>query len=431
MASGNIPSLLKRALMRKRRILGMVMAGGRGTRLEPLTLERSKPAVPFGGKYRIIDFVLSNFINSGIYSIYVLTQFKSQSLAEHMHEVWSFTNALNQDQFITAVPAQMRVDQRWYEGTADSIHQNLHMIKEFNPSYVCIFGGDHIYKMDISQMVDYHEEKDADATVAAITVPIEEATEFGVVEVNRDWRIIGFEEKPANPKPLPNDPGLALVSMGNYVFNKKTLVQELEQDHGENETQHDFGKNIIPGMIKYRDVYAYDFRRNYLPGMEKWERNDYWRDVGTLDAYYEANMDLKSIDPEFNLYNSHWPIRTYEAHSPPAKFVHNEEGRIGYAVSSIISNGSIISGAKVEGSILGPEVRVHSYASVTNSVLLDDVEICRNAKIKNAIIDKHVRIEEGETVGYDLDKDRTKGYTITPNGIVVIKKCQREPIFME
>jgi len=421
-----VPSFLKRALLRKRRVLAMIMAGGKGTRLEPLTRDRAKPSVPFGGKYRIVDFVLSNFINSGIYSIYVLTQFKSQSLTEHLHAVWNFSNILNQDQFITAVPAQMRVDDRWYEGTADAIHQNINLINDFHPNYVAVFGGDHIYKMDISQMVDYHESKEADATIATITVPIAEATQFGVIEVNRDWRIVGFQEKPKNPKPLPNDPSRALVSMGNYIFSRKVLLQELERDHNDPNSQRDFGKNILPTMLQYRDLYAYDFGRNHIPGMEDGEQNDYWRDVGTLDAYFESTMDLRSIKPAFNLYNKHWPIRCQESHRPPVKFVHDTDGRRGHAISSIICDGGIVSGAKVTNSVLGFDVVVHSYAEVDQSILLEDVHIGRGAKVKNAIIDKHVRIEPGDTIGYDIEKDRARGFTITENGVVVIGKWARQ-----
>jgi glucose-1-phosphate adenylyltransferase len=312
------------------RVLGMIMAGGKGTRLHPLTRDRAKPAVPFGGKFRIIDFALSNFINSGIYGVYVLTQFMSQSLTEHLQFAWSF-NSLLREHFITAVPAQMRTGDAWYRGTADAIYQNLNLIRESRPHLVCVFGGDHVYRMDLSQMLQYHEHNEADCTVAAIPVPIEEASAFGVIEIDEDRRVVGWQEKPKHPKPIPGDPAHALASMGNYVFSCRSLVSCLEADAVDERSSHDFGKDVIPKLISEGRVYCYDFTTNRVPG-EKGP-NTYWRDVGTLDAYYEANMDLREVVPAFNLYNRHWPIRTARYDDPPAKFVHDAENRTGRAVN--------------------------------------------------------------------------------------------------
>jgi len=402
-------------------ILGIVLAGGKGTRLEPLTLFRSKPAVPFGGRYRIIDFVLSNFINSGIYSLYVLTQFKSQSLTEHISATWRFGSLLS-NQFITCVPAQMNTGDNWYQGTADAIYQNINLIKEQNPFLVAVFGGDHIYKMDISAMAKYHHEKSADCTLAAISVPLAEATEFGVIQVDSDWRIIGFQEKPDDPTPLPNDPERALVSMGNYIFNTRELIDRLEED-AQLETSHDFGKDILPKMAESGRLYAYDFGRNIIPG-EPVQNNAYWRDVGTLDAYFQANMDLRNVRPLFNLYNKEWPIRSYPLNLPPAKFVHLGPHRTGQAINSIVCEGVIASGATVKESVIGPSVRINSYTQIDNCIIMDGVEIGRGCKIRNAIIDKHVRIPEGSEIGYDSKEDAKIG-TVTESGIVVLEKARR------
>lgn len=402
-------------------ILGIVLAGGKGTRLEPLTLFRSKPAVPFGGRYRIIDFVLSNFINSGIYSLYVLTQFKSQSLTEHISATWRFGSLLS-SQFITCVPAQMNTGDNWYQGTADAIYQNINLIKEQNPFLVAVFGGDHIYKMDISAMAKYHHEKSADCTLAAISVPLAEATEFGVIQVDTDWRIIGFQEKPDDPTPLPNDPDRALVSMGNYIFNTRELIDRLEED-AQLETSHDFGKDILPKMVESGRLYAYDFGRNIIPG-EPVQNNAYWKDVGTLDAYFQANMDLRNVRPLFNLYNKEWPIRSYPLNLPPAKFVHLGPHRTGQAINSIVCEGVIASGATVKESVIGPSVRINSYTQIDNCIIMDGVEIGRGCKIRNAIIDKHVRIPEGSEIGYDSKEDAKIG-TVTESGIVVLEKARR------
>ena len=404
-------------------ILGLILAGGKGTRLEPLTSFRSKPAVPFGGRYRIIDFVLSNFINSGIYSIYVLTQFKSQSLTEHINEAWRFGSLLP-NQYITCVPAQMNTGDSWYMGTADAIYQNVNLIRHENPFLTAVFGGDHIYKMDVSAMAKYHNEKSADCTVAALPVPLEEATEFGVIQVDSDWRIIGFQEKPSNPIALPNDPSRALVSMGNYIFNTRQLINELEEDAVNENSSHDFGKDILPKMMESGRLYAYDFDRNIIPG-EPVVSNSYWRDVGTLDAYYEANMDLRYVNPTFNLYNEEWPIHSNTLRLPPAKFVHLGPHRTGQAINSVVCEGVIISGAIVKDSIIGPNVRVNSFSQIDGCIIMEDAEIGRKCKIRNTIIDKHVKIPEGTEIGYDTAKDRERYETVTENGLVVIKKARR------
>jgi glucose-1-phosphate adenylyltransferase len=402
------------------RVLGVILAGGKGTRLEPLTETRAKPAVPFGGKYRIIDFALSNFINSKIFSIYVLTQFKAQSLIDHIRDTWTFSSGLLPDHFVTVVPAQMRLGNSWYQGTADAVFQNLIFIKEHNPDIVCIFGGDHIYKMDISQMVNFHEEKKADVTIAATAVPLKEADQFGVLIVDENWKITGFEEKPKNPTPIPGRPDMALVSMGNYSVSAPVLYEELENDAAQKGSEHDFGKSIFPRIFTGRAIYAYDFSSNNIPGQTV--ANNYWRDVGTLDAYWEASMDLRSVVPELDLHNPLWPIRSKPTSLPSAKFVHNEKDRVGKAINSIVAEGSIISGGTVINSVIGCRVRVNSWAVVEDSVIMDDVQIGRNARIRRAIIDKRNTIEEGETVGYNLKEDIKKGYTVTESGLVIIAK---------
>jgi glucose-1-phosphate adenylyltransferase len=402
-------------------VLGMVLAGGRGERIYPLTKDRAKPAVPFGGKYRIIDFVLSNFINSGIHSIYVLTQFKAQSLMEHLREGWDFSSVLR-DHFIIPVPAQMQIGAEWYRGTADAIYQNLHLIQRADPRIVAVFGADHIYKMNIHQMVEYHRASGAEATVAVIPVRVAEASSLGVLEVDSSWRIVGFEEKPPRPKPVPADPEYALASMGSYLFETETLIKALEHDAQQAVGTHDFGRDIIPALVNDgRKVYAYDFRRNRIPTPQKGEEPSYWRDVGTIDAYYEASMDLRAVDPSFNLYNRNWPIRTVSYGNPPAKFVFDEEGRRGTALNSIVSEGTIISGSLVRGSVISPNVRIHSYCLIEDSVIMNRVEIGRGCRIRRAIIDKNVYVPPGTEIGYNLEKDRER-YVATESGIVVIPR---------
>ncbi len=409
------------------RVLAMILAGGQGSRLFPLTAKRSKPAVPFGSKYRIIDFVLNNFVNSGIYSIYVLIQYKAQSLTEHIQRYWRFGSFLD-DHFIVLVPAQMyryeELGPVWYRGTADAIYQNLHLVDNNDPEVVAVFGSDHIYKMNVRHMVDYHQDTGADVTIAAYTVPIEEASRFGVIQVDENWRVVDFQEKPANPKPIPGRPEAALVSMGNYLFNKEPLIELLENDGRDPESSHDFGKDVLPAALAggYR-LQAYDFQSNPIPG--KQGANLYWRDVGTLDSYFAASMDLVSVVPQFNLFNPDWPLRTANAFSPPAKFVHETGERVGQAFNSLLAGGVIVSGGTVRESVIFRRVRINSYGLVENAVLFDDVVVGRHAKIRNAVIDKNVVVPEGVEIGYDLETDRARGFTVTPGGVVVIPKGYR------
>jgi glucose-1-phosphate adenylyltransferase len=405
-------------------VLGVILAGGRGERLFPLTQHRAKPAVPFGGRYRIIDFVLSNFVNSGILSIYVLTQFKAQSLLEHIDRGWRTSDFLG-EHFVIPVPAQMRSGDDWYQGTADSVYQNLYLLERHSPRLVAVFGADHIYRMNVRQMIDEHQRNSADVTVAAIPAKIEEAFQFGVMEVDEDWRIIGFAEKPKQPKSIPGEPNSALVSMGNYLFNNDLLIEALNADATATASNHDFGRDLLPELIKHRRVYAYDFRKNRVPVPSKGEEASYWRDLGTIDAYYDANMDLCSIDPSFNLYNRTWPLRTIGFADPPAKFVFDWKDRQGMAVNSIVAEGTIISGSYVHNCVVGRNVRIHSYSLIEDSVIMDWVEIGRGCKIRNAIIDKANVIPSGTQIGYDLEKDH-KRYTVSPNGVVVLPRGPRK-----
>ncbi len=404
----------------RKRVLGMIMAGGKGTRLFPLTRDRAKPAVPFGCKYRIIDFALSNFMNSEIYSIYVLTQFKSQSLTEHLQRGWGHISLLK-NHFIIPVPAQMQTGESWYKGTGDAIFQNLNLIRENRPQYVAVFGGDHIYRMDVTQMVNFHEAQKAHVTIAGITVPIEQATEFGVMKIDDDGRILDFEEKPANPSPMPNDPSRALVSMGNYVFSERTLTTALTEDAATESSSHDFGQDILPRLLaEGKDLFCYNFETNIIPGTTD-EPNTYWRDVGTIDAYYEATLDLRDVVPRFDLFNPYWPIGTAQRDLPPSKFVHDEQGRRGEAVQTLIAEGSIISGASVQGSVIGRNVHIHSFAEITDSIIMDNVDIGEGAKLRGVIIDKNVHVPAGEIIGYDREKDEER-FFVSESGIVVIPK---------
>ena len=404
------------------RVLAFVLAGGKGTRLYPLTKERAKPAVPFGGRYRIVDFVLSNLINSGIYSIYVLIQFKSQSLLQHLREGWEVSGLLKNN-FIIPVPAQMRSAQEdWYRGTADAIYQNINLIEQADPHVVVIFGADHIYRMNIRQMIEFHVEKRAGVSIAAIPVGKEYASEFGVIETKQDGSIVGFHEKRADAPTMPNDPGRVYASMGNYVFSTDILLRELYADSKNEKSSRDFGKDILPSLIGRADMYAYDFNTNVIPG-DPIGSPRYWRDVGTLDAYYEASMDLRTVSPELNLYNRQWPLRTAGYFDAPAKFVFDEEGRRGMAVDSIIAGSSIVSGGSVKCSVLGRGVRIHTGADVRDSVIFDNCDIGRHAKVRRAILDKNVKIPTGAQIGYDLDEDRKK-YHVTESGIVVVEGHQ-------
>lgn len=401
------------------RVLAFVLAGGKGTRLSPLTKERAKPAVPFGGRYRIVDFVLSNLLNSGILSVYVLTQFKSQSLLQHLREGWDVTGLLKNN-FIIPVPAQMRSqEEEWYQGTADAIHQNINLIEQADPHVVVIFGADHIYRMNIRQMVEFHVEKRASATIAAIPVPKQYASDFGVIETNPDGSVVAFHEKRADAPTMPGDPTQVLASMGNYVFSTELLVRELYADAQDPNSSHDFGKDILPKLIGRADMYAYDFQTNRIPG-DPIGSPVYWRDVGTLDAYYEASMDLKAVSPELNLYNRQWPLRTAGYSDAPAKFVFDEDGRRGMAVDSIVAGSTIISGGIVRGSVIGRGVKVHTGATVEDSVVFDNCDIGRHAKVRRAILDKNVQVPEGVQIGYNLEEDR-KRYHVTESGIVVIE----------
>jgi glucose-1-phosphate adenylyltransferase len=413
--------------MRTRRdvkVLGMVLAGGKGTRLHPLTLKRTKPAVPFGSKYRIIDFALNNMINSGIYGMYVLTQFKAQSLTEHIQRNWRFGSFLS-EYFITLAPAQMylyeELGAEWYRGTADAIYQNIHLIDNHSPDLVAIFSGDHIYKMDISHMIDYHLEKGANVTVAAYPTPVEEATRFGVLQVDEDFRITEFQEKPEKPKPIPGRPSHALGSMGNYVFTTDCLLEMLHDDADDRSSEHDFGKNLLPkGLQEGYRILAYDFARNPIPGQQG--PNTYWRDVGTIDSYHEASMDLVAVQPEFDLYNEEWPLRTSTEFSPPAKFVHESAERRGQAFNTLLAGSVIISGATVRESVLARRVRVNSFALVERSVIFDNTTIGRNCVIRNAIIDKNVNVPDGVRIGVDPAEDRARGFSVTERGVVTVPK---------
>ena len=420
-ASIGVPAILRR------RVLGIVLAGGKGTRLYPLTRERAKPAVPFGGKYRIIDFVLSNFVNSGIYSIYVLTQFRSQSLLQHLSEGWQFSSLLK-SQFIINVPAQMRSEtESWYQGTADAIFQNINLVEQSDPDLVAIFGGDHIYRMNVGSMIDFHMAKQADVTVAANPVPREQAREFGVIEVDNDGRIKAFHEKKHDAPTMPGDSARVYASMGNYIFSTRALLDLLHADAKTPGSHHDFGMDILPKLAGSAPMFAYNFEANRIPG--EVDSSPYWRDVGTIDAFYEANMDLNHVKPALNLYNRDWPVRSTSYPDPPAKFVFDEEGRRGEALDSIVSGGCILSGGMVRESVLGRGVRVHTGACVEGCVIMDNCDIGRRAKVRRAILDKNVRIPADTEVGYDLDADRARSWHVTDSKIVVIGR-EHSPVPM-
>ncbi|MEI8176657.1 MAG: glucose-1-phosphate adenylyltransferase [Candidatus Omnitrophota bacterium] len=402
-----------------KKIQAFVMAGGVGERLYPLTLYRAKPAVPFGGIYRIIDFTLSNCINSGIRKIHVLIQYRSISLNRHLIMGWSIFNS-ELGEYIDVIPAQHAEGKHLYLGTADSIYQNLDAIKVENPDFVLILAGDHVYKMDYQAMLDYHIEKRSDCTISVVELPREKSRDFGIIQTDRENMVVGFQEKPARPKTIPGSPQMVYASMGIYIFSRKRLEEVLTADAARKDSSHDFGKNILPWMVKngYR-VAAYNFKdKNHKAAK-------YWRDIGGLDAYYAANMDLTKVSPEFNLYDNEWPIRTHQEQCPPAKSVfaqkQDEGGRCGMALDSLVSHGCILSGGRVERSILSPNVRINSYSQVADSVLMEGVDVGRYAKIRRAIIDKDVRIPRYETIGYDLKKDK-KRFFVTESGIVVVAK---------
>jgi glucose-1-phosphate adenylyltransferase len=398
----------------------MILAGGQGERLYPLTRDRAKPAVPFGGRYRIIDFVINNFINSGFLKIKVLTQFKSNSLIEHITRTWRLVHEIGQ--YVDVVPAQMRKGPFWFRGTADAVFQNLELIFDEQPEYVCVFGGDHIYKMDVNQMLQEHIDNEADLTIATIPVPVTEAHHFGIVEVDDNWRVTGFVEKPkSGAKTIPGRPEMVLASMGNYIFTAKVMTDVLQRN-ALRDSAHDFGKEIIPDMYPRMKVHAYDFAKNHIRGEEENNRG-YWRDVGTIDSYFAACLDLVSVTPAFNLYNNLWPIVSSPMNLPPAKFVFadSKSQRIGIATDSLVCDGVIISGGTLNRCVLHPRVRIHSYTDIDESILMDGVEVGRNCKIRRAIIDKGVKLPSGTTIGYDLEQDKQR-FTVTETGIVVVPK---------
>ena len=403
------------------KVLAIVLAGGEGKRLMPLTADRAKPAVPFGGIYRLIDFALSNVVNSGYLKVVVLTQYKSHSLDKHITATWRMSTLLGN--YVAPVPAQQRVGKEWYLGSADAIFQSLNLIHDEHPDIVVVVGADHVYRMDSSQMGEQHQATGAGVTVAAIRQPISLADQFGVIEVDdADQRKIGqFLEKPKNAKGLPDAPDEVLASMGNYVFDADVLVDAVTSDHDLEGTKHDMGGDIVPAFVNKGEGYVYDFKNNDVPGATERDRG-YWRDVGTIDAYFEANMDLISIHPVFNLYNYEWPIYTTTGFLPPAKFVHGHGDRVGEALNSSVSPGCVISGAQVHGSVLAPRVKVHSYATIVDCVILDAVEIGRYATIRRAIIDKYTVIHEHAKIGIDHDHDRARGFHVTESGIVVVPR---------
>jgi glucose-1-phosphate adenylyltransferase len=410
-------------------VLAVILAGGKGSRLEPLTRDRAKPAVPFGGAYRIIDFTLSNCLNSGVRKNLVLTQYKAMSLDRHINLGWQSYLCRELGEFIDVVPPQQRIDEHWYQGTADAVYQNIYTIEKERPKCVVILAGDHIYKMNYATLVKQHMETSADLTIATLPVAVETAAgQFGVAEIDAEHRVVGFEEKPNQPKAMPNDPQRALASMGIYVFTARFLFEQLCLDATRHGSQHDFGHDIIPSVIHTHRVFAFPFTD------ENRKNEAYWRDVGTLDAYYDANMDLISVDPQLNMYDAEWPIRTYQPNLPPPKFVFAEQGAVarrGQALDSIICQGCIISGGQVEGSIVGCNSRINSYAQVSDSILFDSVEVGRYAKIRRAIIDKGVHIPSGIEIGYDHNLDRSRGFLVTDRDVTVIAKTHGAEHFLE
>jgi glucose-1-phosphate adenylyltransferase len=400
----------------------MVLAGGQGKRLQPLTADRAKPAVPFGGTYRLIDFALSNLVNGGIVKIVILTQYKSHSLDRHIAQMWRLNPMLGN--YVTTVPAQMRLGPRWFAGSADAVFQNLNLIYDERPDTICVFGADHIYRMDPRQMIDHHVASGAGVTLAGIRVPIEQAPGFGIIEPDSTGKVLAFREKPSDPVPVPGAPGQAYASMGIYVFSTTALVDAVTEDSETTESMHDLGGSIIPMLVRRGEASVYDFATNDVPGASERELG-YWRDVGDLDSYYEASMDLVAVDPGFNLYNREWPIYSSpQLAMPPAKFVFDEEGRRGTALDSLVSPGVIVSGAMVRSSILSPGVFAHTGALVEGCVLMDDVEVGRGAVVRNAIVDKNVRIPHGARIGVDLDRDR-RLFTVSRRGVAAIGKGQR------
>jgi glucose-1-phosphate adenylyltransferase len=404
------------------RVLTMVLAGGEGKRLAPLTADRAKPAVPFGGNYRLIDFALSNLVNANYHQIVVLTQYKSHSLDRHVTTTWRLSPLLGN--YVTPVPAQMRLGPRWFVGSADAIFQNYNLIADERPEHIIVFGADHIYRMDPRQMVEQHIASGKGVTVAALRAPIEQANQFGVIETAANGRdIAAFREKPSDPAGLPDAPDEVFASMGNYVFSTEALISTVSADAADPESKHDIGGNIIPALVAQGDAQVYDFSTNEVPGATDRDHG-YWRDVGTLDAYYDAHMDLISVHPIFNMYNHEWPIHTWPGITQPAKFIFDEDGRRGHAVDSMVCAGVVISGAEVRRSILSPLAHLHSYSLIEDSILMHEVEVARSAVVKRAILDKNVYIGEGVEIGVDPAKDRER-FHVSDGGIVVIPKGTR------
>jgi len=408
-------------MSKQQRIFGMVLAGGEGKRLMPLTADRAKPAVPFGGSYRLIDFALSNLINSGLRRIVVLTQYKSHSLDRHISQTWRMSPLLGA--YVASVPAQQRLGKRWFSGSADAILQSMNLLSDERPDIVVVVGADHVYRMDFEQMIQAHIESGKGVTVAAIRQPISMADQFGVIEVDakNSKKISAFREKPSNPIGLPDSPNEVLASMGNYVFTASALIEAIEVDGELTESSHDMGGDIVPYMVARDDAAVYDFTYNQIPGSTERDHS-YWRDVGTIDSYYDAHMDLISVMPVFNLYNTEWPIFTQQINLPPAKFVHDGEGNQGRTTDSIVSLGTVVSGGIVERSVLSPWVKVNSHALVTDSVLLDGVQVGRNATVRRAILDKGVVVNDGAMIGVDSQRDIDRGFTVTDSGLTVVGK---------
>jgi glucose-1-phosphate adenylyltransferase len=404
------------------RVLGIVLAGGEGKRLAPLTADRAKPAVPFGGMYRLVDFALSNLVNAGCLRICVLTQYKSHSLDRHITTTWRMSNLLGN--YVTPVPAQQRLGPHWYTGSADAIHQSLNLIYDERPDLVIVIGADHVYRMDPRQMIDQHVEHGAGVTVAGIRVPRREATAFGVIQTGRDGRTVeAFLEKPPDPPGLPDAPDEAFASMGNYVFSTDVLIDTLRKDAANLASRHDMGGDIVPMLVAERSAQVYDFMTNKVPGASGSDVG-YWRDVGTLDSYFDAHMDLCAAQPVFNLYNERWPILTHVPSQPPAKFVHDSGDRVGRAIDSLVGNGVIVSGGLVRESVLSPGARVNSWATVERSIVLHNTVIGRHAVVRNAILDKNVTVPDGVSVGVDKEHDMARGFTVSAGGVTVVGKSQ-------